>query len=459
MPEDSIKTPLESISLAPQLKIAVQSLSVALSTNPSALDSKEFECKVGALSHIVTEINIKGPQIKDTLDAHSTPCYLLDTQNLQAAIAQYQAAFNDPRIPYSHYYAVKLNHEPTILRTIFAAGFGADVSSARELELALAAGATKFLFSGPGKTAAELQKALDANVDLVINIDNFSELTRLDLLTQQQKKRCRVGVRVSFTSQNDWDKFGIPISSLTEFFAKVTTTSYLDFIGIQFHMSWNKNQTPYIEAIHELSQWLMTPEGKQICEKISFIDIGGGFRPYLSEGFFAEDTLVGAIISSANELTDTSSALPPYCILESVPIDQYAAAISNALVEQILPLGNFQIFTEPGRILVNNALLVAVRVVDIKSNDCVITDGGTNIVGFERFEFDYFPVINITHPSMTERSARVYGSLCMPQDYWGLRAYSGDFAEGDIIIIPYQGALTYSTMNDFIKGRAPVVIL
>jgi diaminopimelate decarboxylase len=102
---------------------------------------------------------------------------------------------------------------------------------------------------------------------------------------------------------------------------------------------------------------------------------------------------------------------------------------------------------------------VAVSVVDVKNQQCVITDGGTNIVGFERFEFDYFPVINLTHPSLTERDTTVYGSLCMPQDYWGKRAFSGDFSENDIIIIPYQGALTYSNMNDFIKGKAPVILL
>jgi hypothetical protein len=44
----------------------------------------------------------------------------------------------------------------------------------------------------------------------------------------------------------------------------------------------------------------------------------------------------------------------------------------------------------------------------------------------------------------------------MPQDYWGLRIFSDKIAEGDLIVIPYQGALTYSTMSDFIKGKATV---
>jgi diaminopimelate decarboxylase len=344
------------------------------------------------------------------------------------------------------------------MQTIFSSGFYADVSSARELFLAKDAGATKFLFSGPGKTKKELLEALTANVDIVINIDSFSELTRLNQVCKEAKiQKCNAGIRVTFDEHQEWGKFGVPLSRLTEFCNLLSRHDCVSLIGIQFHMSWNKDASTFKVAIKKLSEVLSSKEMSPYTQNIQFIDMGGGFRPYQSEGYFPEDTPLGCIKKGLAELTESDLKFDhPYFILDSIPIEQYASEIGQAVDTYLRPIKDFEYFTEPGRILVNSALHVLVSVVDVKSDTCVITDGGTNIVGFERFEFDYFPIVNITNPSLNEREVSVYGALCMPQDYWGLRIFSDKIAEGDLIVIPYQGALTYSTMSDFIKGKATV---
>ena len=228
-------------------------------------------------------------------------------------------------------------------------------------------------------------------------------------------------------------------------------------------MSWNKDGQPFRVAIKKLSEYLTKPELSDFVKNLKYIDVGGGFRPYLSEGYFPEDTPEGAVVQAINEQLDEDTNFKyPYFILDAVPIEEYAQAIGESIDKYLRPIKDFEYYTEPGRVIVNNAFHVALKVIDVKSDNCVITDGGTNIIGFERFEFDYFPLINISNPyqedgSLEEIECGVYGSLCMPQDYWGLRIYSGKIQEDDLIVVPYQGALTYANMNDFIKGKAEVV--
>ena len=416
------------------------------------------EIYIGKLENIVNEIQSKRDKFSILAEKYSTPFYVYDYQNLQVSIKEYLAAFSKYIPNCTHYYAVKLNHYHELLKDIFQAGFSADVSSARELFLAKHAGATKFLFSGPAKTKKELTQALEAGVDLVINVDSFSELKKLkEVCKELSINECRIGVRVTFDKHGSWTKFGIPLNKLNDFCKELENQSVIKLIGIQFHMSWNKDGKIFYEVIEELGNYLKNHLPAKNLEQIEFIDIGGGFRPYQSEGYYPEDTPIGQIQNNLAEILDIEIKNPhPYYILESVPIDEYAKDIGEAINKYLRPIKDFQYITEPGRIIVNSALHVLLSIVDVKSDNCVITDGGTNIIGFERFEFDYFPLINISSPSMEEKEISVFGSLCMPQDYWGLRIFTDTINEGDLIVVPYQGALTYANMNDFIKGRVEV---
>lgn len=418
---------------------------------------------VGELTHIVEEIIQKKDRIINAFKISKKACYIFDTANLTESIKSFQSAFKKHVPDAVHYYAVKLNHYHDAMKQIFSSGFNADVSSARELFLAKEAGATKFLFSGPGKTKEELSSAICSGLDVTINIDNFSELNRLKLIAHNSNHIIKVGVRITFEEHGSWGKFGIPLTELSNFFTLCKEEKNISLQGIQFHMSWNQDGEPFRIAIKKLAQYLKKSELSELVSDLKYIDIGGGFRPYLSEGYFPEDTSEGRIIESINQnLGEKTEFNYPYILLDSVPIEEYAKAIGESIDTYLRPLKEFEYYTEPGRIIVNSAFHIATKVVDVKSDSCVITDGGTNIVGFERFEFDYFPLVNISNPYQTngelkETECGVYGSLCMPQDYWGLRIYSGKISEDDIIIVPYQGALTYANMNDFIKGRAEVV--
>jgi len=90
--------------------------------------------------------------------------------------------------------------------------------------------------------------------------------------------------------------------------------------------------------------------------------------------------------------------------------------------------------------------------VDKKDDHLVITDGGTQAVGWDRFEHDYFPVINLSRPALKERECLVCGSLCTPHDLWGYSYFGQAIEIGDVLLIPTQGAYTYSLRQNFIKS-------
>ncbi len=413
--------------------------------------------KSGNLSHVVTAIQAKAPKFKALTTRHQTPFYALDSEALRQSAQRYLSAFSSALPNATHFYAIKVNHHPTVLKTVFSLGFGADVSSGRELELALQAGANRIVFSGPAKTKEELRKALEHSKNVTVNIDSFSELKKLSTLAEATGVTIDAGVRVSFKEHGAWGKFGIPLSECNRFFAEASAYSSINLIGIQFHISWNADAKPYEVAIKTLASYLRDSLDPRHLAQIRFIDIGGGFRPHNAEGYYPEDTSIGAAVQAAcEEFEEDPEFSERYYITEALPIEGYADAIGAAIDTHLRPVVTCEYYTEPGRIICNDSMHVVLSVEDIKSDECVILNGGTNIVGFERFEFDYFPLINITNPSLSEIPCMMYGSLCMPQDYWGLYVYASKLQEGDTIIVPYQGALTFANMQDFIKGRVEV---
>jgi len=92
-----------------------------------------------------------------------------------------------------------------------------------------------------------------------------------------------------------------------------------------------------------------------------------------------------------------------------------------------------------------------------KDKDVVITDGGINLLGWERPLSEFIPIINLTRPSLKERPLRIFGSLCTPLDIWGSSIFGEGAFPGDILLVPNQGAYTYSLRQSFIKPIARVI--
>ncbi len=382
---------------------------------------------------------------------HGTPVYLFDESVLLQRAEQFTTAFSQEIPGLRAFFAMKSNNHPAVAESLVKFGLGLDVSSGLELETALDTGCQHILFSGPGKTEAELDLAV-ANAEVVtVLIDSFGELERLEGVARLRDVVVRAGLRLTTEEKELWRKFGIPLTELETFMTRAENFEHLCLCGLQFHTSWNLTPFSQVSFLIRLGEKLATMKGQR-AKNLEFLDIGGGYWPSRGEWLHFSATPQGRITHWV--LPDTGQAERYRYPAE--PLEVFAREIGHALRQHIFPHVDCKVFTEPGRWLVNDAMHILLTVVDKKGEDLVIVDGGTNIVGWERFESDYFPIINLSKPSLLERKCFIFGSLCTPHDVWGY-SYFGDGIElGDILMVPSQGAYTYSLRQSFIKPLAPV---
>lgn len=397
----------------------------------------------------------RAAEFHDAFRNYGSPLYLFDKQLLLEKALQFRNAFRE-FIPDSHmYYALKSNNHPLVAGTLVDFGLGLDVSSGLEFELALNCGCREMLFSGPGKTAAELQLAVTHHADVTVLMDSFGELKRLQEEASRQHRQVRAGVRLTSDERGLWRKFGIPLRDLKSFMTQAKKHPNVMFGGLQFHTSWNRTPAAQVAFVEQLGLTLQQLPAEHL-EAIGFLDIGGGYWPSRGEWLQPYGTPAGQLRQALHP--ELQQAVCHYK-LEAEPIEVFARKISEALKAHIFPLVQCRIYTEPGRWLNNDAMHLLLTVVDKKSDDLVITDAGTNIIGWERFESDFAPIINLSRPSEAEHACLVLGSLCTPHDVWGYSYFGAGIEPGDVLLIPSQGAYTYSLHQKFIKPMARVVAL
>jgi diaminopimelate decarboxylase len=387
-------------------------------------------------------------------EKHGSPLYVFDEPALRAQAREFRQAFERVAPRVSCYFAVKSNNHPLVIRTLLTEHFGLDVSSGVELRAALAAGADDLVLSGPGKTPAELSLAVENADRVTVLIDSFGELDRLAEIARKRNTRMRAGVRITPPS-SEWSNFGVPLERIGSFWQRAGQLEYVNLCGLQFHTSWNHGpaaQVATIEAIgSEIRRW-----PKSMREQIAFLDIGGGFWPPQGEWLLDAATRGGRLLSL---LKRTDGLNRQRALVAAEPIDDFSKQLAECLEEHIFSSGTCDIFLEPGRWICNNAMHLLLTVVDKKADGLAIVDAGTNAVGWERFESDYAPLLNLSRPAMKEMPCQVRGSLCTPHDVWGYACWGEDIVPGDVLLLPDQGAYTYSLRQEFIKSVPTVVPL
>jgi diaminopimelate decarboxylase len=388
-------------------------------------------------------------------DQYGAPLYLFDQEALIQKAGEFRDAFKQ-RLPQAHFfYALKSNSHPFLIRTLIGQGYGMDVSSGQELETALTCQSGPMIFSGPGKTADELDLACGHAGRVTVLLDSFTELRRLEEAAARKGTRVKAGVRLMIEENGLWRKFGIPLKDLSEFFHQADQCSYVELRGLQFHASWNLDAGKQTAFLVRLGKTLAAMD-KGVRQRVRFVDIGGGYWPSQGEWMQPSATPEGRL----------KQCLDPRLVegmdhryAPALPIEQFADQVVAALTQNLFNHVDCDIYLEPGRWVSHEAMHILLTVVDKKADDVVITDGGTNIVGWDRYETDYFPVINLSRPAPEEKPCMVFGSLCTPHDLWGYSYWGEGIEAGDILLVPTQGAYTYSLRQEFIKPLPRQVVL
>ena len=228
----------------------------------------------------------------DLAQAVATPFYCYSTATLRRHYEVFASAFSD--VSALICYAMKANSNQAVIKTLASLGAGADVVSEGELKRALAAGIApnKIMFSGIGKTAAELALAVDEGI-LCVNVESDAELELLSSIATSKGRNARIAVRVNpdidpkthakIATGKAENKFGIPISRAREVYAKAAKLPGLEVTGVDMHIGSQITELePFDDAFALLSDFVRTLRADG--HAISHLDLGGQRASAASRG-------------------------------------------------------------------------------------------------------------------------------------------------------------------------------
>ncbi len=213
-----------------------------------------------------------------------TPCYVYSRAALTAALTRFQTACDGHDVLVC--YAVKANSNLAILNLFAAMGAGFDIVSGGELARVIAAGGDprKVIFSGVGKSAAEMRYALESDI-LCFNVESAAEFGRLAALAGEMDRRARVSFRVNpdvdagthpyISTGLKESKFGIEFDAALELYRAAARFPQIDVVGIDCHIGSNLVEyAPLIEALDKMLVLVDRLDAEGI--RLRHLDLGGG---------------------------------------------------------------------------------------------------------------------------------------------------------------------------------------
>ena len=348
-----------------------------------------------------------------------TPFYCYSTATLERHYKVFAEAFSG--VSTLVCYAMKANSNQSVLRTLAKLGAGADVVSGGELKRARAAGIPpeKILFSGIGKTEAELRQALAEDI-LCINVESEPELVLLSSLAAQMGRTARISVRVNpdvdagghakISTGKSENKFGIPISHARDVYARAAKLPGIKITGVDMHIgSQITDLVPLEAAFRLLADFVRTLRADG--HTISHVDFGGGL------------------------------GIPYHADREAPP----APLAYAEMVKRVTHNLGCTLMFEPGRMIVGNAGILVSRVIYVKHGDAknfVIIDAAMNDLIRPTLYEAHHDILPVRETSKGARSivADVVGPVCESGDYLALDRTMAEPQPGDLLAIMTAGA-------------------
>ena len=318
-------------------------------------------------------------------------------------------------------FSVKANGNLAVLKTLERLGAGADVVSGGELKKALAAGipGERIVFSGVGKTKAEMAAALAAGI-FQFNVESEPELKALDEVAGSMGKRAPIALRINpnvdakthakISTGHADTKFGIPWSRAREAYALARTLSHVETVGVDVHIGSQITElAPFEAAFTRLVEFV--GELRRDGHAIARLDLGGGLGvPYRSD-----------------------NQPPP------------DPAAYGAMVARLTKGLNAQLILEPGRMIAANAGILVARVIYAKkgeSKEFLILDAGMNDLLRPAMYDAYHDVVPVEEPKPGAPRIRydVVGPICETTDIFAADRDMPRLKDGDLVAILTTGA-------------------
>ena len=237
------------------------------------------------LARVRGELAMDGTLLSDIARRFGTPCYVYS----RAAIERAYREFDDGLAGVGHLvcYAVKANSNLAVLDALARLGAGFDIVSGGELARVLAAGGRpeRVIFSGVGKSEAEIAAALAARIHC-FNVESEPELERLDALAGKSGARARISLRINpdvdarthpyISTGLAANKFGVPFGRAREVYRRAAKMDHVEVVGIGCHIgSQILDTSPLDEALERVLELVRALASDGI--RLAHLDLGGGF--------------------------------------------------------------------------------------------------------------------------------------------------------------------------------------
>ncbi|MGA8160585.1 MAG: diaminopimelate decarboxylase [Acidobacteriaceae bacterium] len=370
---------------------------------------------------------------------YGTPLYVYSAQHILGRMDLFRSAFQS--VDHLVCYAVKANSALEILRLLAARGAGFDIVSGGELERVLIVdrdAGQRIVFSGIGKTAVEMDLALDAGI-LLFNVESEGELELLAERAAKRRKRARFALRVNpdvFAETHPYistgmreHKFGIDIRKARRVYRRASR--FLEAAGVSVHIgSQIQSAEPFGSAAERVTK--LIADLRRDGHAIRFMDIGGG----LGIEYHGDK---------------------PFDAAEEVA--QYAAA----LIPAIGAAGDLKLLLEPGRFLVGQAGALLARVLYVKKNGAktfVITDAAMNDLIRPALYQAFHEIVPIQPSRGGQKiTVDVVGPVCETGDFFARDRPLAKVKPGDLVAVLDTGAYGMSLASNYNSRLRPAEVL
>ncbi|ADC63009.1 diaminopimelate decarboxylase [Allochromatium vinosum] len=362
--------------------------------------------------------------LTEIAERFGTPCYVYSRATLERHWRAFERAFRDH--PHLICFSVKSNSNLAVLNVLARLGSGFDIVSVGELERVLAAGGdpARVVFSGVGKRADEIRRALEVGIRC-FNVESESELTRIDRIAGELGVRAPVSLRVNpdvdpqthhyISTGLKENKFGIDIQEAESVYALAAAMPNLKVVGIDCHIgSQLTDLAPFIDALGRVLAL-----ADRLCASgiaIEHLDLGGGLGIRYREEHPPEPAA-------------------------------YAAAMSHLLADR-----PYEVILEPGRAIVGNAGVLLTQVEYLKHGPhkhFAILDAAMNDLLRPALYQAGHEIVRVVQETDADPSRYdLVGPVCETGDFLG-KDRTLALEEGDLVAVRGAGAYGFTMSSNY----------
>jgi len=370
--------------------------------------------------------------------SHGTPLYVYSADQILERLGLFQQALAGRENLVC--YAVKANSALAILKLLADHGAGFDIVSGGELERVLVAAPEavgRVVFSGAGKTAAEIDKALSLGI-LEFNVESQAELELLGTRAAKLKKQARFALRVNpdvFAETHPYistglreHKFGVDIRQALAIYKSAANNRWLQAHSVSVHIgSQIRSADPFGAAMERVAR--LARQLQRAGIQLTALDAGGGL---------GIDYHMGSFDAAAK-------------------VAEYAAAIEKSLADF-----EGHLMIEPGRFIVAQAGALVTRVLQVKHNGkktFVITDAGMNDLIRPALYQAHHEIVPLRPRAGKSKIVDVVGPICESGDFFAHDRKLAPVEPGDLIALLDAGAYGMAQSSNYNTRLRPAEVL